>query len=343
MKTIRLICMSLALLLCLSFGAAYAKVVSPGEDFYYLDEAGVLDEATEGEIYFSNQLLEKACGAQIVIAAIDSTGNTAIDEYAYEMFNEWGIGSAEKQNGFLLLMAIDDENYYAITGTGIDVKFSSGTVGKYLDEYLEPDFAEERYDAGAKKLFEAVFKRIADIYSVSVTTEDGIKAYEEYARQNNTAVQNDIVIDRSSSGEYHDESSEGIGLILIIIGLIVLYVILKRNMKRNRHYEADYDHRPPRRHFDFGSYLFFRSLSRNRRHMHHPPHGPNPFHDPAPRPNPTHQSRPGSGGFSRGGVFGGGGSAGRGGFGGGRPSGGFGGAKGGGGGSRGGGAGRGRR
>jgi len=138
-KTIRACILALALLALLC-APALAKVVSPGPDFYYLDNAGVLSEELEGEIFFANKLLYDACGAQIVVATVDSTGREAIDDYAYEMFNSWGIGDAAKDNGFLLLLAIEDDDYYARTGSGLDRRFSASTIKEYYDAYLESDF-----------------------------------------------------------------------------------------------------------------------------------------------------------------------------------------------------------
>ena len=115
MRKNRLIRVCALALVLLAFMAvpALAKVVSPGPDFYYLDNANVLSEALEGEIFFANKLLYDACGAQIVVVTVDSTGRDAIDDYAYELFNSWGIGDAAKDNGFLLLLAIEDDDYYA--------------------------------------------------------------------------------------------------------------------------------------------------------------------------------------------------------------------------------------
>ena len=151
-----LICLLAAVMLLAPAGALAAKLVQPGDDFYYLDEADVLSRDTEGEIFFCNQLLQEACGAQIVVAALNDIGGADIFDYATDMAEEWGIGDAKENNGFLLLMTIEDENYYATTGSGIRGAFSASTLKSLFDKYLEPDFAARNYDAGARKFFEAV-------------------------------------------------------------------------------------------------------------------------------------------------------------------------------------------
>ena len=171
----------LALILMFSCFVCLAEdVVSPGEDFYYLDNAGVLSEALEGEIFYSNQRLYESCGAQIVVVTIHSTKGRDIEDYCIELFNKWGIGDSRKNNGFLLLLAIQDDNYYACPGTGLKEEMPTAEIQDMLYRCLEPDFAAGGYEAGVKRFYEAAFLRIAHIYNSEVTLEEGIKAYNEH-------------------------------------------------------------------------------------------------------------------------------------------------------------------
>ena len=172
MKRILLSLFALTLALLPLGGALAARdIVEPGVDFYYLDTADVLSAETEGLIYFNNKLLYEACGAQIVIAALDSIGGADIYEYAVEMGNSWGIGSEEEENGFLLLMTIEEDNYYALTGAGLRRIFPASTLKELYDDYLEADFAAGDYDAGARKFFTAVYDKVADYYNLDLDVE----------------------------------------------------------------------------------------------------------------------------------------------------------------------------
>ncbi len=323
-------------LLALLCAPALARVVSPGPDFYYLDSANVLSEALEGEIFFSNKLLYDACGAQIVVVTVDSTGNEAIDDYAYDLFNQWGIGDAAKNNGFLLLLAIGDDDYYARTGSGLDSKFSASTIKSYYDRYLEDDFAAKRYEDGVRKFFEAVFQRISDTYSAEVSVSDGIAAYEAYVAQTSaTQGYGGYTGSRRNEGnnrgygEYdEDDSNWGLGLVILVL-LIILLIVLRSKGRRARRRVGVMPPIPPTP-----------VILRPTRTVYHR----------SPLRSPPH-SRPSSSGWfsgsssSRSSSFGGGSSSRSSSFGGsfssGRSS-GFGGGGGGGGRSSGGGAGRGR-
>ena len=247
MKFKQLLCACLAelLLMGLACAPALAKVVAPGDDFYYLDDADVLSEATEGEIFFSNQLLEEACGAQIVVVTLKTTGSEAIDDYAYELINDWGVGDKAKQNGFVLLMAIDDEDCYAVCGTGLQSKLTSGVLKQYLEDYLREDFFAGRYDAGAKKFFEAIFAYVAEVYDADVTTDQGIAAYEAWVAEGEPGELEAEPGGGSYDGpanrgrEYEpDTSDSGLGSILLV--LIVIFVVILILRSRRRRVTANY-------------------------------------------------------------------------------------------------------
>ena len=236
-KSLR-VCLAAALLLMLLCAPALAKVVSAGSDFYYLDNANVLSEALEGEIYFSNKLLYEACGAQFVVVTVDSTGRESIDDYAYDLFNDWGIGDASKNNGFLLLLAIGDDDYYALPGSGLNSRFSAGTIKGYYDQYLEEDFAAKNYESGVKKFFEAVFTRIADIYNADVTTAQGIADYQAYTAANSTAANyggyNGSRRTQADQRGRDDGGSFDFILLVLFVVLIIVVVSLSKGRRARR-------------------------------------------------------------------------------------------------------------
>ena len=167
-------------LMCLLASAAFAEIPEPTEDFWVLDQADVLSEATEGEIFFSNQRLYDACGAEIVIVTIDTSGDMRLEDFCYSLYNDWEIS----ERGLALVMAIGDEDYYAMPGTSFNDVFSSDVLDQMFDESLEPDFAAGDYDAGARAFFEAAFSHAADALNVDVSVSQGIADYNDFLEQN---------------------------------------------------------------------------------------------------------------------------------------------------------------
>lgn len=141
MKFFSKLAISLLLSVNLVFGAsAYssAQIPEPPQSVFVGDYANVLSESTEQHIIRNGGALDNLTGAQIVVVTVDFTGGADIEDYAYEIFNTWGIGNAERDNGLLLLLVIGEENYWALQGSGIENSLTSGLLGDYLYEYLEP-------------------------------------------------------------------------------------------------------------------------------------------------------------------------------------------------------------
>ena len=321
---------------------AFAAVLEPTDEFYVNDDANVLETDTEGMIVFCNDLLYADCGAQFVVVVAESIGNEDIGDYAYDLFNEWGIGDSKKNNGFLMLLAIGEENYYFLPGSGLDTEMSWGKIGGIVDDYLEPDFAAGNYDEGVDKVFRQLFPVLADACGSDVTVAQGIAKYEDYME--NGSYDGEDGFSYTYEYEFEPRSTFGgifrmFGFIFFIAVLVIVFAGLGIGRAGRRR--------------GYGPRVHFFHIPRMN---HRPPHGfGGPGGPGGPGGRPPHGFGGGPAG-GRNGGFGGGRSngfsggrsnggfgGGRAGGGGGRSGGGFGGGRsGGGGGSRGGGGGRGR-
>ncbi len=152
----RLAALALALFLCTAPLLAAPSVPDPTAGFYAGDFAGVLSDDLEQYIIDKNQALASASGAQIVVVTVDFLDGYDIVDYAVTLFNSWKIGSSEYNNGYLILLAIFDENYYSLPGKGLEDVFDGGTIDELQWNYLEEDFAAGDYDKGVRAYFDAV-------------------------------------------------------------------------------------------------------------------------------------------------------------------------------------------
>ena len=315
----------IAFIFVLAFALGCAKVENiplSDEGAYALDKSGVLSAETKNHIALYNQYLEESCGAQICVVTIptmDYVGYDDIENYAYDLFNAWGIGDKDEDNGVLLLLVTDDELCWCLQGEGIEDTLSSSAISDILSENMQDDFYAGEFDSGTQKTFDALYRRICAIYSVD---PDGVDDFTYDPGYNNgTVFPNEPVPAKSKKLSFWE-----------IIGIIIAVLVALRLI--GKVFSAIGS--------DSGNgcggcgclpafLLGTRVGSTNRR-------GPRPggFHG-GPRPGGFH------GGPRPGGGFTGGGGRSRGGGGGFRGGGFGGGFKGGGGGSRGGGAGFGRK
>lgn len=328
--------MVLAILAGIAMGRAKAPAAAgvSGEFLYLIhNEGGVITKDTAEYIEAMNESLFAQTGAQIAVDVVETTGSMDIADYGEELFTELGVGSRERNNGILLILALKnmyngapDGDYYITWGSG----FTSSQQDRLADipyDYLEDDFSAKKYDRGVRLTFDALVEYLEGVYHVNVSTAPvSPEAMGSY---------------QSLSGGY---SSEGTamavgsvisGVIILLIVLFILWIVLDglRYRSYRRRYFGPTVIGIPRPVY----YPVFWGRPR-------PPRRPPP---PPPRPpRPPGGPGAGPGSFTGGGTFGGG--ARRPPTGGGTkrpPSGGFGGGSFGGfgGGSFGGGAGRGGR
>ena len=162
---LKLIAFIAAIIFALSLTAIpVSAVVSPNGN-YTADEAGVLSEKTKDHITERNYNLEANCsGAQICVVTIRSSGRESIENYASTLFEKWQIGRSGEDNGVLLLMAIEDKDYYILTGTGLTTAFTTKTVSNIIRNSLEPFFGEGDYDGAVKATFDKLNEVVCRFY-----------------------------------------------------------------------------------------------------------------------------------------------------------------------------------
>ena len=73
---------------------------------YVNDFAGILDNASASDLEALITSIEKNTGAEIAVVTIDTLEGITIEEYAVVLFEKWGIGKADEDNGLLILVAL---------------------------------------------------------------------------------------------------------------------------------------------------------------------------------------------------------------------------------------------
>ena len=164
-KTImRLAAAVLAAVLLSPVAFAANKVPKAPTRNYTLDGAEVLKKSTIRKVDGYNEELAET-GAEIAVLTVDSTEERAIDSYAYDVFDTWGVGDSEKDNGVLFVLAISDADYYCVMGDGLADQFSRKELQKLLDKYAEPSFAKGDYDKCVLRFTEEMCDELKELYA----------------------------------------------------------------------------------------------------------------------------------------------------------------------------------
>ncbi len=133
------------------------------------DYAGVLDSQSYQKMTGVIQELEQKTGAEIAVVTVKTLGNESIDDFSVRLFQKWGIGKKGKDNGVLLVAAIEDKKTKIEVGYGLEGILPDGLCGEILDRYVVPAFKKGEFGEGLTMGAIALASVIAKDASVELT------------------------------------------------------------------------------------------------------------------------------------------------------------------------------
>ena len=193
----------IAYMLCTITALASINVPEATTDFYVNDFANVFSEEQKQSMMTNAvALANENDGIQVVVTTIKSLEGATIEDYAYEMYNKYGIGKEDK--GLLILLSIEDRKIRVEVGRAMEAYINDAKAGRFIDEYAISYLKENKFAEGLMNLQQAFIAEIKD----SVASETEISAEPN----------KDISIDWLTVA--------GIVCIIIAIGATVYMVVL---------------------------------------------------------------------------------------------------------------------
>jgi uncharacterized protein len=113
--------------------------------------------------------VEQQTGSQIAVVTVPNVDNADIDVAAVDLFKAWGIGQKGKDNGVLILAAIQDRRMRIEVGYGLESVITDGTSGDIIRQYLRPSFRQGDYGQGLTDGATAVAQLIAQSEGITLT------------------------------------------------------------------------------------------------------------------------------------------------------------------------------
>jgi len=292
MKKSRIALLIATFVLLLS-GIVYGNIPDHSPAFYVNDFANVLTSSTRQHIELRNLELQEISGAQIVVTTMDFTGGVGAYDFALQMFNEWGIGSATEHNGVLMFLAIGDEDYAIILGDGLGNILTAGAVDRIVLDYFEPRFDAHNYDLGVMDTFNQIFDRLYSFYQANPVAVAPVAGNVAPLQQN------------------AQPSTDPMTTIFAVIFILVIIIIAMNIMGRSRRRVMGMP-MGRRRRRGFGSNMFWWMMPSPMQRRNRPPRPRQPVQRTVAPPKPKYKGH--STAFKGGGGLGGGG-IGRGGMG----------------------------
>lgn len=116
-----------------------------------VDNAGMIDAATEVLLTQKLADFEKKGSDQIVVATVPSLDGEAIEPYANRLFRAWRLGQGGENNGILLLVARDDRKMRIEVGYGLEGTLTDLHSRLSIENDMVPAFRAGDFSGGIEK------------------------------------------------------------------------------------------------------------------------------------------------------------------------------------------------
>jgi uncharacterized protein len=126
------------------------------------DTAGALRPATVARLNASLDDFERTTGGEMAVVVVASLDGLSVEEATVQLFERWGIGKREQDNGLLFLWSTGDRRVRVEVGYGLEGVLPDGKVGAILDAYVIPRFRAGEFDAGVVAGVEAILAAARD-------------------------------------------------------------------------------------------------------------------------------------------------------------------------------------
>lgn len=140
---------------------------------YVNDFAGILSTETELKLNRMIADLEKQTTAQVAVATIESISPETVETYTNKLFEKWGVGQKDKDNGVLILVAVKERKTWIEVGYGLEGAIPDALSSRIYRDIMVPSFGKGDFNGGISRAVEAIAGLVAEEFGVEI---DGASA-----------------------------------------------------------------------------------------------------------------------------------------------------------------------
>jgi uncharacterized protein len=123
--------LAIVVALCCTAALRAEKIEQLSPQGYVNDFASVIDSGTREKLTALCQEVDQKADAQIAVVTIHSLGGDTAQDFGNRLFEKWGVGPKGKDRGVLILLAVDDHQYWTEVGYGLEPILPDGKVGGF--------------------------------------------------------------------------------------------------------------------------------------------------------------------------------------------------------------------
>lgn len=136
------------------------------------DEAHVLQQGTVDRLEKNLKSFEDSTSNQIAILIIQSLDGDVLENFSIRTVEKWGLGQKGKDNGVLLLIAVDDHKIRIEVGRGLQGVLTDAQCSRIIRNDIAAAFRRGDYDAGVTAGITNIIKTIGGEYEAEKAQSD---------------------------------------------------------------------------------------------------------------------------------------------------------------------------
>ena len=126
------------------------------------DPDGVLSPQVLARANAMLDSLNLAATTEVTVVIVSDMSGQDVDSYATELFELWGIGKKDRDNGLLLVISRDDRRAALRTGYGMEGVINDGRAGRIIRNDIAPAMKSGNPDAAVISAISAIGDYISD-------------------------------------------------------------------------------------------------------------------------------------------------------------------------------------
>lgn len=157
-----------------------------------IDQANVLSAAQNAELTQKIQKIYQQGKAQIGIVIVPSTGQEDIFQYGMRVAEEWKLGSAERDNGLLIVVALNDRRIQILTGYGLEGVLPDIINHQIIENQIKPQFKQQQYAQGLNDALTEIDRVLSQDPEVAQQAAEELKQRQAEAHRQQNAQQSTL-------------------------------------------------------------------------------------------------------------------------------------------------------
>lgn len=155
--------------------AAHAAIKFPELKGRIVDDAGIIDAPTKSQLESTITAHEQKTSNQLVVVTLKSLQGYPIEEFGYQLGRTWGIGTKEKNNGVLFIIAPTEHKTRIEVGYGLEGNLTDALSKIIIENDVIPFFKRGEYSHGIANGTQSIITALGGSYAAPVSKHNNEK------------------------------------------------------------------------------------------------------------------------------------------------------------------------